>query len=118
MHSRGGCAYSVDLLWQMNAELPYYLAFARVKGIGAVRVRKLKAHFGSLQAAWSAGEFDLAASGLDARSIAALAQARRHIVPEQEVERLAGAGAMALTWEDAGYPKCCAKWPTRPPCCL
>ncbi len=95
----------MNLLWRMNAELPYYLAFARVKGIGAVRVRKLKAHFGSLQAAWSAGEFDLAASGLDARSIAALAQARRHIVPEQEVERLAGAGAMALTWEDAGYPK-------------
>ncbi|GIV83876.1 MAG: DNA processing protein DprA [Candidatus Roseilinea sp.] len=89
----------------MNAELPYYLAFARVKGIGAVRIRKLKAHFGSLQAAWVAGEFDLAASGLDARAIAALAQARRHIVPEQEVERLAGAGATALTWEDAGYPR-------------
>ncbi|RMG65018.1 MAG: DNA-protecting protein DprA [Chloroflexi bacterium] len=89
----------------MNAELPYYLAFARVKGIGAVRIRKLKAHFGSLQAAWFAGEFDLAASGLDVRAITALAQARRHVVPEQEVERLAGAGATALTWEDAGYPK-------------
>lgn len=89
----------------MNAELPYYLAFARVKGIGAVRIRKLKAHFGSLQLAWSASEFDLAAASLDAKVIGALAQARRSIVPEQEVERLASVGAAAITWEDAGYPK-------------
>lgn len=89
----------------MNAELPYYLAFARVKGIGAVRIRKLKAHFGSLQLAWSASEFDLAAASLDTKVIGALAQARRSIVPEQEVERLASVGAAAITWEDAGYPK-------------
>ncbi|BCX03493.1 MAG: DNA processing protein DprA [Candidatus Roseilinea sp.] len=89
----------------MNAELPYYLAFARVKGIGAVRIRKLKAHFGSLQLAWSASEFDLAEASLDAKLIGALAQARRSIVPEQEVERLASVGAAAITWEDAGYPK-------------
>ncbi len=89
----------------MNAELPYYLAFARVKGIGAARIRKLKAHFGSLQLAWSAGECDLAAAGLDAKAIETLARARRSIIPEQEVERLASVGATATTWEDAGYPK-------------
>lgn len=89
----------------MNAELPYYLAFARVKGIGAVRLRKLKARFGSLQAAWSANEFDLAASGLDAKSIAALVQGRRSIIPEQEVERVVSAGVTAITWEDGSYPR-------------
>ena len=89
----------------MNADLPYYLAFARVKGIGAVRVRKLKAHFGSLQQAWCADHFDLAAAGLDARTIAAAIQARAAVSPEAEVERLMNAGVTALTWDDADYPR-------------
>lgn len=89
----------------MNPDLPYFLAFARVRGVGAVRVRKLQAHFGSLQRAWSAGESALAAAELDARAIAALMQARRTIDPQAEVERLLAVGATALTWDDAGYPK-------------
>jgi DNA processing protein len=89
----------------MSTDLPYYLAFARVKGIGAVRMRKLKAHFGSLQTAWSANEFDLAAAGLDLRTIAALTQGRKSISPQQEVERLTKAGAHALTWDDPSYPR-------------
>jgi DNA processing protein len=89
----------------MNADLPYYLAFARVKGIGAVRVRKLKAYFGSLQRAWGADHLDLAAAGLDARTIAAAIQARTSIRPEAEVERLVNAGVAALTWDDADYPR-------------
>lgn len=88
----------------MSADLPFYLAFARVKGIGAVRVRKLKSHFGSLKQAWTASEFDLAAAGLDAKSVAALAHTRRSVTPEAEVDRLAGVGATALTLDDAGYP--------------
>jgi DNA processing protein len=98
-----------------TADLPYYLAFARVKGIGAVRVRKLKAHFGSLQAAWSANEFDLAAAGLDLRAIAALTQGRRTISPPEEVERLAKAGAQAITWDDPAYPRLLREVPDPPP---
>jgi DNA processing protein len=89
----------------MNSDLPFYLAFARVRGIGSVRVRRLKTHFGSLRLAWSAGEFDLASAGLDAKSIGSLALARRSVVPEAEVDRLSAIGATALTWDDAGYPK-------------
>ncbi|MCS6773246.1 MAG: DNA-processing protein DprA [Anaerolineae bacterium] len=89
----------------MSAELPYYLAFARVQGIGAVRLRKLKAHFGDLQSAWSASEFDLAAAGLEPRLIGALVTTRRTVHPEAEVERLYRAGAQAVTWDDADYPR-------------
>lgn len=89
----------------MTTDLPYYLAFARVKGIGAVRVRKLQAHFGELRLAWSAGEFDLMAAGLDAKAIAALREARKVIVPDAEVAQLHKAGATALTWDDPHYPK-------------
>lgn len=89
----------------MSAELPYYLAFARVQGIGAVRLRRLKAHFGSLQAAWSANEFDLAAAGLEPRLIGTLVTARRTVHPEAEVECLHRIGAHAVTWDDAAYPR-------------
>jgi DNA processing protein len=99
----------------MNSDLPYYLAFARVRGIGSVRVRKLKAHFGLLQRAWSAGEFDLAAAGLDAKSIGSLTQTRKTISPDGEMAQLASAGAMALTLEDATYPKLLREVSDAPP---
>ncbi|MCX7938313.1 MAG: DNA-processing protein DprA, partial [Thermoflexales bacterium] len=88
-----------------HAELPYYLAFARVRGIGAVRLRRLKTHFGTLRDAWYANAFDLAAAGLEERLIGALLSARRSIIPETEVERLKRAGATALTWDDETYPR-------------
>ena len=89
----------------MTTDLPYYLAFARVKGIGPVRVRKLKAHFGELRLAWAAGEFDLMAAGLDPKAIAALRNARKTIEPDAEVAQLHKAGATALTWDDPHYPR-------------
>jgi len=98
-----------------SADFPYYLAFARVRGIGAVRLRKLKAHFGSLQVAWSANEFDLAAAGLDLRTIGALIQGRKSISPSAEVERLTKAGAHALTWDDPAYPRLLREVPDPPP---
>ena len=39
--------------------LPYFLVFARIRGVGPVRLRKLIAHFGSLEAAWRAEPFDV-----------------------------------------------------------
>lgn len=90
---------------RMTTDLPYYLAFARVKGIGAVRVRKLKAHFGALRLAWNAGEFDLMAAGLDPKATASLREARKTVTPDAEVAQLHKAGATALTWDDPHYPK-------------
>jgi DNA processing protein len=90
---------------RMTTDLPYYLAFARVKGIGAVRVRKLKAHFGELRLAWSAGEFDLMSAGLDPKAIASLREARKTVVPDAEVAQLHKAGVSALTWDDPHYPR-------------
>ncbi len=99
----------------MHPELPYYLAFARVRGIGSVRVRRLKAYFGELRLAWCAGEFDLVAAGLDAKSIGSMAQARRKIAPDAEVERMHTAGATALTWDDSNYPKLLRQVDDAPP---
>jgi DNA processing protein len=99
----------------MSGDLPYYLAFSRAKGVGAVRLRRLRAHFGSLRLAWGAAEFDLAAAGLDVRSIGAIASARRETTPDAELERLARAGARALTWDDPAYPRLLRQLDDAPP---
>lgn len=87
----------------MNA-LPYYLAFARVRGIGPARLRKLLAAFGSLERAWQAGPFDLAHAGMDDKSIGALMAAQRVLHPEREMEAVLRARLTALCWDDPGYP--------------
>ena len=56
----------------VTSELPFFLAFAGIKGVGPARLRKLIAHFGSLAAAWRAGPFDLARAGLDDKSVGVL----------------------------------------------
>jgi DNA processing protein len=99
----------------MEADLPYYLAFTRAKGIGASRLRRLLSHFGSLRQAWAASEFDLAAAGLDLRSVGAIAQARRTTTPQAELERLDHAGASALTWNDPSYPRLLRQLDDAPP---
>lgn len=86
-------------------QLPYYLAFARVKGIGPARVRLLTNHFASLEDAWNANLFELSGSGLDAKSIDTLMNVRKTVLPEQELSRVHKAGMHALCWEDADYPR-------------
>jgi DNA processing protein len=89
----------------MHHELPYYLAFVRVRGIGAARLRKLQAHFGTLQRAWQASEFELVRAGLDVRTVGSVLQSRKTIVPDAELERVQKAGVTALSWDDPAYPK-------------
>jgi DNA processing protein len=85
--------------------LPYYLCFARTKGIGVIRLRKLISHFGSVSDAWNAKEFDLYATGLDEKSLRSLVNARKVYSPENELERLRKANASAVCWEDKTYPR-------------
>ena len=86
-------------------QLPYYLAFARVKGIGPARMRLLTTHFGSIETAWNANLFELSSSGLDAKSIDTLLSVRKTVVPEQELARVLKTGVHALCWDDADYPR-------------
>jgi DNA processing protein len=87
------------------SDKPYFLAFARVKGIGPARLRRLLARFGTLEAAWKAEEMELVMSGLDQKSLEALGAARRAIDPDAELEALARSGIGALTWVDPDYPR-------------
>ena len=85
-------------------QLKYWLAFNRVRGIGRVRFKLLETYFDSMEAAWAASEAELRAAGLDRRTIRAVADGRRQIVPDNEAEKLLKSSVSAFTWHDDDYP--------------
>ncbi len=85
-------------------QLKYWLAFSRIRGIGRVRFSLLETHFDSMEAAWAASEAELRAAGLDRRTIRAVSDGRREVVPDAEAEKLLKSGVSALTWHDDDYP--------------
>jgi len=68
-------------------ELDYWLAFSSVKGVGAVRFRRLLAYFGALSRAWQASQAELMAAGLTEHMAAAIFEKQQTL----EVEGLQNA---------------------------
>ena len=87
-----------------QADLPYWLALARVPRIGAKRMELLEAHFGSAAEMWRAPDGELKAAGLDGATLRALQQARGRVDPEEEAVQVERAGIQAYTWHDEAYP--------------
>lgn len=86
-------------------DLRYWIGFNRIKGIGAIRVRRLLDYFGDLQAAWNASPEALREAGLDRRVIENLVSARSQVDLVAELGRLEQNGAQLLTWDDPAYPR-------------
>lgn len=93
----------------------YYLAFNLVNGIGPARLDRLIEQCGSLADAWRADIAEWRAAGLDDKSVAALAQARRTLDLDAELERVDRAGISLVTREDAAYPAALAQVAAPPP---
>lgn len=93
----------------------YYLGFNLVPGVGPARLARLIERCGSVEAAWRADAFDLAAAGLDARSSAALVAAQQQLDLEAELARVTRAGVQLLTLEDRAYPALLREAPGAPP---
>jgi len=85
-------------------EAGYWLAFSYVKGIGAVRFRKLLAFFGELSRAWQAGSTELLAAGLSEKNAADILEKRKTLEPLALAETLRARGISFLTWQDETYP--------------
>jgi DNA processing protein len=85
-------------------DLRYWIGFNKVTGIGAVRLRALLDHFGTIEAAWQAPAGELQAAGLDKHTVERLILARRGLDLDTELEKLARGRVGVLTWDDAGYP--------------
>lgn len=96
-------------------DTPYWVAFHRIPGIGPARFARLVEHFGSLQHAWSAASGELAACGLDPKSVEGIVAARASISPEAEWERVWRLGATVLTWAAPEYPALLREIPAAPP---
>jgi DNA processing protein len=88
----------------MGDERGYWIAFSRVGGIGAVRVKALLDNFGSLKAAWRASPAELNRVGLGPQTLEALLSNREKIDPEREIGQVVDRGFSVLTWEDDTYP--------------
>ena len=91
----------------------YWIAFSRVRGIGAARLRVLLERFGDLETAWRADALELARAGLDRRTLASLLETRKKLNLDKEVER--ARGLRLLCWDDAEYPRRLREIPNPPP---
>ncbi len=85
-------------------DLKYWIGFNLVRGIGPARLRALLDHFGDLERAWKAEAEELKEAGLDQRSLESLLATRKMISLEEEVAKVARAGAEVIPWDDPSYP--------------
>jgi DNA processing protein len=97
------------------SDLGYWIGFNIVRGIGPMRLRALLDYFGDIERAWRAPAGELRQAGLDRRSLQNLLTARAKLDLDREVEKVAAAGARALTWEDSAYPHLLREIPAPPP---
>lgn len=88
-----------------NRDTKYWVSFTRVPTVGRARFGLMEAYFGSLEEAWRASAGELAAAGLDPRSIRAVVARRPLVSPDVEMEQLERLQIRAFTVRDPGYPR-------------
>lgn len=88
----------------MREDAGFWVAWSKIGGIGATRLRRVWEYFGDLGAAWQAGAAEFARAGLDGRTVEAIQAQRPHLQPDLERRRLDQAGVDLVTVADAHYP--------------
>jgi len=89
----------------LNNEEIYWLAFSTVRGIGAVRFRKLLDFFGELSRAWTADKVELITAGLTEKAANQVLEARSTLDLNRIEPDLDKKGIEYLTWNSPAYPK-------------
>ncbi len=95
--------------------LRYWLGFNKTPGIGASRLAMLIEAFGSIADAWHAPAAELAALGLDQRTLNNLLTMREQLDLDAELARTQAAGIRLLCWDDPDYPSYLKDIPSAPP---
>lgn len=88
----------------MSSEDAFWLAFSTVRGIGAVRFRKLITFFGDLSVAWQANRTELISAGLTEKAADQVLESRKSIKPENLEIELQKKAIKYLTWNSSCYP--------------
>ena len=100
----------------MNQEQAYWLAWSQIKGIGAVSLKKIYQHFGSLQAAWNAPQVAFAEiEGLNGKAAQAIQQSRSKQLPAELITQHRQQNPQFWTPNDELYPRLLAEIPSLPP---
>lgn len=87
-----------------TGEIFFLNAFNAVPGVGAVTIRALRRHFGSLEAAWRADAAHYAAIHLDASARTALIAGKHTIDPERAMASVERTGVWMMSTDDEAYP--------------
>ncbi len=93
----------------------FWLALARVDGLGVRGVHKLVEHFGSPQAAYMASLTELESCGLPARVAQAIFAQAGVKEAEKDLEAATKGGYQVLTFESEPYPPLLKQIPDPPP---
>ena len=93
----------------------YWVLLTLVSQIGPARFNLLLERFGSAEAAWRAPLMELAAAGLDRRSIESLGKLRGTLDPDAEWQRLERARVTVVILDDPAYPSALREIPDPPP---
>jgi len=88
----------------LREDAGYWVAWSKVSGIGANRMRRLWEHFGDMELAWNAPAHALLHAGLDQRTALAALEERSKYDPALEAARLAQSGTNLVTLADPAYP--------------
>lgn len=81
-----------------------WLAFSHVRGMGAVRFKKLLNFFGTLNVAWQAPEEALKEAGMTEKLIQTLRETKQSFDPVSVKDKLTSKGIKVLIWSDEHYP--------------
>jgi len=96
-------------------ELAYWIAMSRVPQVGNARLRQLRHHLGSMEAAWTASARELRAAGIESQIIEQICLCRTKWAIDEELPRLRELGIAALTEDDPEYPYLLRQIPDCPP---
>ncbi len=83
----------------------YWVGFNTVRGIGAVRMRRLLDFFGSAETAWNAPAEGLIAAGLPGKVVENFLTARKSIDLDRLMDTLHQKDVRVFTIEDSDYPR-------------
>jgi len=89
----------------LTSETSFWLAFSHIRGIGAVRYRKLLDFFGDLSIAWQADKKELLSAGLTVKAADLVLSTRKTLSPEKLEDELERKGIKFLTWDSSSYPR-------------
>jgi len=85
-------------------EKSYWVGFNLVKGIGAVRFRLIRDHFGDLQSAWSASKDQFLAIGLHPKIVENIIHIRSTVDIEENYQKIITSGIKVVISDEEGYP--------------